>query len=247
MMFFRRKSAAPAALLPDGHRVYAIGDVHGCLRELAALIDAIAADGATRDAARTHIVMLGDLIDRGPDSAGVIRFLLDAPVPGTEMHFLCGNHEATMIAALRGDHDARDAWLGFGGDRTLLSYGVPQAAIATGGAVLDQAIARAVPGEHLRFLEAMNESIVIGDYVFVHAGIRPGVPLDDQCADDLLWIRAEFLDSTADHGAMIVHGHSISGSPEFRGNRIGIDTGAYRTGVLTALGLEREQRWLLST
>lgn len=193
------------------------------------------------------MILLGDLLNRGPDSAGVVdhaRALVDSGVG----RLIKGNHEELFVLASRGDHRAARILMDNGGAATLTSFGLTQDEIDSGNyhdlaKLLKERIARDVVG----FLERGEEKVLIGDYLFVHAGVRPGIPISDQQPADLRWIRNEFLDSRATHGAMVVHGHSISDGPEELDNRIGIDTGAYRTGILTAVGLEGTQRWFIST
>jgi len=234
-------------LIPEGQRVYAIGDVHGRFDLLVPLIDRIRADNRARGSADTHIVMLGDLIDRGPDSAHVIEFLRAQQGIFATWHFLCGNHEEVMLTTLGEGSQPEDTnWLRFGGYETMLSYGAPPSLFREGGAALSKAMRALVPDTHIAFLESFPDRLIIGDYLFVHAGIRPGVALERQSATDLRWIREPFLDDERDHGFTVVHGHSVSGEPQMRANRIGIDTGAYRTGTLTALGLEGAEQWLLA-
>lgn len=239
------ESAAPR--IPGGRRVYAVGDVHGMADLLTALMARIAADDAARPPARTHIVLLGDLVDRGPDTAKVLDMLIHARPERATLHFIAGNHEEMMLASIDNVHGERDAWLSFGGREALESYGLTPAAIAAGGIVLEHEMRRAIPAAHLSFIAGFDDSVRIGDYLFVHAGIRPGIPLAEQSARDLRWIRKDFLDNPIDHGVMVVHGHTIVDAPEFARNRIGIDTGAYQSGKLTALGLEGAEQWILST
>ncbi|MFS0738527.1 metallophosphoesterase [Sphingomonas sp. 1P06PA] len=247
--FLRRKRepAAPAPAIPPGLRVYAIGDIHGRLDLMDQLISTMHADNEGRPAARVHLIFLGDLIDRGPDSAAVVeRLATDPPAFGT-CHLISGNHEEALLDAMRGNIETRAGWLAYGGRETLISYGVSPAAIDAGGMLLDTAMHAAIPASHLRFIESFHRSIRIGGYLFVHAGIRPGVALEEQDVADMHWIRQDFLDDDRDHGVMVVHGHTITETVEMRSNRIGIDTGAYRTGRLTALGLEGVDRWMLQT
>jgi serine/threonine protein phosphatase 1 len=249
---FRRKAPAvePArsAAIPDGQRVYAIGDVHGRFDLLTDLLDQIERDNAARGAAKTHVVMLGDLIDRGPQSREVIAFFLDQRPAFATFHFVMGNHEE-MLLRLAADSDApgMSHFLRYGGRETLESYDVPQRMLDVPEYYTNTALTDYMPAEHLAFLAAGHHGVQFGDYLFVHAGIRPGVPLDEQDQADLRWIRREFLDSDEDHGLIVVHGHTVVDAPEMRPNRIGIDTGAYKSGVLTALGLEGTERWWLAT
>jgi serine/threonine protein phosphatase 1 len=247
-MFFRRQKAPALPAIPAGQRVYAVGDVHGCLTELRELLAMIERDNAARGAADTLVVMLGDLVDRGPDSAGVVEYMRTA-LPGfARFHFLAGNHEEAMLRSLTDGADPRETgWLRFGGREALRSYGVPEDTYEMTGRLLSDELRRFVPDTHLKFLRGFEDKLLIGDYLFVHAGIKPGRALAKQVRDDLLWIRDAFLNDERDHGHMVVHGHTIRRDAEFMSNRIGIDTGAYQTGVLTALGLEGTDQWLLQT
>lgn len=235
--------------VPPGTRVYAIGDVHGRLDLLVRLEAMIEADLATARPGRTVVVHLGDYIDRGPASRGVIDHLLDHPLPVDEVVHLLGNHEDTMCRFLV-DPWVGENWMRYGGLETLRSYGVdPDLDLPAEERLrqVQEAFNRAVPERHWAFLEGLPLRYEEGDYLFVHAGVRPRIPLDRQRRYDLLWIRHEFLDSEADHGRVVVHGHSISSEPEIRPNRIGIDTGAFMSGQLTALVLEGSDRRFLST
>lgn len=249
MFGFARKSLAePAAMLPAGLRVYAIGDVHGRFDLLQALLALIEADDAGRDPAETHIVMLGDLIDRGPQTAQLIDFFLAGPPPFARFHFLMGNHEEMLLRQLYEPSEQSMAhFLRFGGRETFESYGVPQRVLDVPEDYPFEAITDAVPEAHRAFLAAMEDKLRFGDYLFVHAGVRPDVPIDEQAPSDLRWIRGPFLDSDVDHGMVVVHGHTITAEPEIRHNRIGIDTGAFMSNRLTALGLEGSAHWLLAT
>ena len=242
---FRRR---PQPSLPEGERVYAIGDVHGRLDLFDALLEQVEEDCAGRGAADVRIVLLGDLVDRGPDSAAVVDRAANWDRGFGEMVALLGNHEAAMLASLEGERRWLEAWLGFGGHETLLSYGLSHELLASGRWNAIAAAARAaVPEAHRDWLAARPLSYGRGGYLFVHAGIRPGRTVEEQEIEDLLWIRDDFLASRAYHGAMVVHGHSIRPQVEEKANRIGIDTGAFATGRLTALGLEGAERWFLTT
>ncbi|HVB67387.1 MAG TPA: metallophosphoesterase family protein [Acetobacteraceae bacterium] len=228
---------APATLPPD-RRVYAVGDIHGCLDQLRALHAAIAADLAARPIRHASLIHLGDLIDRGPDSAQVVRHLASGTAPAgiTETVTLRGNHEAMMLAAIEAPETdgAARLWILNGGADALLSWGVPrQTEPQDWGARLPEA--------DLAYLRALPFRHAEGGYLFVHAGIRPRVPLDRQEPHDLMWIREPFLSSADDHGAVIVHGHTPRRAPEVRANRIGIDTGAVMGGQLTCLVLEADR------
>lgn len=233
--------AAPA--VPDGLALYAVGDIHGRADLLDRLHAAIRADAETRPAVERRIVYLGDYIDRGEDSAGVIDRLVAGPPPGFAAVHLCGNHEDFLLRFLA-DASVAPHWLHNGGDATLASYGL---AVERDWVRLQRNLRRALPRRHLAFLEGLALSHAAGGYLFVHAGIRPGLPLDRQRREDLLWIRGEFLDSSVPHGPVVVHGHSIAGEPEIRANRIGIDTGAYMSGRLTCLALEGAARRFIRT
>ena len=244
--FLERRRPEPPAL-PEGRRIYAIGDVHGRADLLDDLLARIAADTMTRGPADTDVILLGDLIDRGPDSAGVVERAMTPP-SWARLLVLKGNHEDAMLAALDGDRDMCRLWLRNGGPEALASWGVAEAIIADGTlGEVTEAARRAIPVHQLAFLSQAPHSILIGNYYFTHAGVRPGVALDNQQPNDLLWIREEFLKSRSDHGAVVVHGHSIALEVEERPNRIGLDTGAYATGRLTALCLQDKDRWFLQT
>ncbi|PWC52323.1 metallophosphoesterase family protein [Azospirillum sp. TSO22-1] len=245
---WQRTEPAPAAV-PRGLRVYAIGDVHGRLDLLDRMLDMIETDGAAAPELVKYIVYLGDYVDRGPHSRGVIKRLAEGPPPGFGAIHLKGNHEASMLAFLE-DIRVGPNWLTFGGTATLASYHVPPPHADSAPEDLAQAqeqLRLRLPPAHRGFLDSLRTSVTIGDYLFAHAGIRPGVPLERQREDDLLWIRDDFLRSAADHGKVVVHGHTISPEPELRANRIGIDTGAFATNRLTCLVLEGTERRFLTT
>ena len=239
----------PASAAPAGSRLYAVGDIHGRADLLESLIEQIAADAARYPDTAKRLIFLGDYVDRGPASSAVIDLVLHDTPPGIEVVPLMGNHEEMMLRFLA-DIAVGRTWMMNGGDATLRSYGVEPPSMFSGAPALHRAqqhFAERLPARHLSFLEGLAISHTEGDYLFVHAGVRPGVPLDRQRTEDLLWIRDEFLDSDRDFGKIVVHGHSISLDPEFRSNRIGIDTGAYRSGQLTCLVLEGTGRRLLTT
>jgi serine/threonine protein phosphatase 1 len=241
-------TAFSGAHLPPGERLYAIGDVHGRLDLLTHLLDAIERDDAARGAAETRIILLGDLVDRGPQSKHVIDHLLTRDWGARRPVFLKGNHEEVFLLTLGGNLEAARFWTRIGGAETMASYGVSEALIESGDMLsLCEDFARRVPDAHAMFLNRMADTLVVGGYCFVHAGLRPGVPLDRQKAEDLRWIRERFLDFEGSHGTIVVHGHSISPAVEERHNRIGIDTGAYASGTLTAIGIEAGHRWFLAT
>lgn len=238
----------PPARLPDGLRIYAIGDIHGRLDLLDALMFRIEADERTRGNARTQLVFLGDLIDRGPHSAGVVQRVLEIQQSGRAARFLMGNHEEVFLKALAGSVEALRFFVKIGGRATILSYGFDEEEYsALDYEALLPALIERVPHAHVEFLRSLEDRISVGDYLFVHAGIRPRVPVEEQTGGDLRWIRSEFLDFRGAHGPIVVHGHTITEEVEERPNRIGIDTGAFASGRLTALGLEGGDRWYLST
>ena len=242
---------APAriARVPEGERIYAVGDIHGRLDLLDDLLARIDADDAARPAAKTTLILLGDLVDRGLDSAGVVERACHLAAAGDRFHAIKGNHEELMLDAHDGDEVKLRIFLRAGGIQTLESYGVDLRDLPEGREpeALIERMRAAIPPTHVAFLRAMADKVLIGDYLFVHAGIRPGVPIDDQVVEEMRWIRDPFLDYRGDHGVVVVHGHSIFEQPALRPNRLGIDTGAYFSGVLTAIGLEGEERWLLQT
>lgn len=234
--------------VPAGRRVYAVGDIHGRLDLLERLLGAIETDSAARGAAEVLVVFLGDLVDRGPDSRGVVERLMayrDGPV---NTRFLMGNHEEVFLRALDGDTKALKFLVRIGGRATILSYGIAEEEYQRlDFDQLSEALRACVPAEHIAFLSGFEEWVEVGDYLFVHAGVRPGIDLERQRVSDLRWIRDDFLLHRDDFGKMVVHGHSITEDADIRGNRIGIDTGAFQSGRLTAIGLEGTERWFLST
>lgn len=219
-----------------GRRVYAIGDVHGCDRQLAELHRLIAADLKARPIRLPTLVHIGDYVDRGPDSAGVVRRLMrGSPVKGLEVVNLMGNHERTMLDALDGQRAAGTDWLISGGREALASWGADPEGPR-------EAWREHVPEAEVAFLKKLEFWHQEGDYFFAHAGVRPGVPLRQQSHEDLLRIRHVFLSSEADHGGIVVHGHTpVRHGPEVYANRINIDTGAVFGRALTCLVLEGER------
>ncbi|MCO6415417.1 serine/threonine protein phosphatase [Siccirubricoccus sp. KC 17139] len=222
--------------LPPGQRVYAIGDVHGCDRQLAALHKRIAADAKARPVPQITLLHLGDYVDRGPDSAAVLeRLLAPSPVPGATVVNLLGNHEAMMLEGCEPDatEEAMGQWLQNGGAATLKSYGTKA---GPGGEAWAE-----VPEEHIALLRQLPLLHRAGDYLFVHAGVRPDLPLERQSAMDLLWIREPFLSFEGELPWVVVHGHTPARSPAILRHRIGIDTGACFGGDLTCLVLEGDR------
>jgi serine/threonine protein phosphatase 1 len=245
LSMFRRP---PKTELPAGHRLYAIGDVHGRLDLLDVLLDQIHEDDAGRRPADTHVLLLGDLIDRGPYSAGVVRRVMAGDDRFASLRALKGNHEASLLSVLAGDTRWLQSWLDYGGRASLRSWGVDDMVLRSEDEEMIVAAACAsVPPDEQAWLADLPTRHRAGDYLFVHAGVRPGVPIEAQSDEDMLWIRGEFLNDKSDHGVVVVHGHTICRAPETRPNRIGIDTGAYLSGTLTALGLEGTERWFIDT
>jgi serine/threonine protein phosphatase 1 len=244
-----RRDARPPAALPAPLTVYAIGDIHGEIDALNALLADIGADAADRPPDTVTLIFLGDYVDRGADSRAVLDRLTGPDLPPFHHVFLRGNHEQAMLDFLDRPRTARD-WLDHGGVETLASYGVRISVGTTDPARLDAMrddLRARLPDRHLAFLDALSPWVAIGDYAFVHAGIRPGRPLHRQTLADLLWIRDPFLNSHRRHEKIVVHGHTIADAPDIRPNRIGIDTGAYATGILTALVLSGTERRILQT
>jgi serine/threonine protein phosphatase 1 len=242
-----RDGSSSVSAAPASTRIYAIGDIHGRADLLDRLHRTIMDDAERAAAERMVIVYLGDYVDRGPDSRRVIDCLIEPTQPGFESIFLKGNHEAFMLRFLE-DASVGAIWLYNGGAATLASYGITNVS----GRVRDlraaqEAFRAALPPSHRTFLDGLRLLYIEGDYLFVHAGIRPGVAIDAQIEHDLLWIREDFLFAQGPFPKVVVHGHSIHATPEFRGHRIGIDTGAYATGTLTALVLQGDRRDILQT
>ncbi len=230
--------------LAPGRRVYAVGDIHGRLDLFEAMIGLIEADDAARGPAETLVILLGDLVDRGPDSAGVIN---RARTWGERrpVRYLQGNHEEMFLGGFT-DEGVLRHFLRHGGRETLLSYPITTDEYMFATLEEVQAMmAERVPADHIAFMQAMESLIRLDDYVFVHAGIRPGVALDEQKVSDLRWIRGEFIEDPAPRDFAVVHGHTITTDPQVSPTRIGIDTGAFASGRLTAIGLEDDQRWLI--
>jgi serine/threonine protein phosphatase 1 len=245
-----RVTQPPAqASVPAGTLVYAIGDIHGRLDLLLQLEDKILRDAGEIDADRRLIICLGDYIDRGDDSCGVIEHLSQEPSEGFERICLIGNHEAYLLKFFD-DSTVAGTWMANGGRETLTSYGISPPAwsdIESSSKDVQTELRAQIPQPHEVFLRSLAYSHREGDYLFVHAGVRPGVPIDQQDPHDLIWIRDEFLSDKQDHGAVIVHGHSMRTKPENLANRIGIDTGAYTSGHLTCVALWGSERRFLTT
>ena len=250
-LFKRKAKTSPlnTAWMPEGVRLYAIGDIHGRLDLLDELLDRIERDNKALPDADVHLVFLGDLIDRGPDSSGVIdRAIALQSSWGDHVHFIMGNHEEVFLGAASGDEKLVRFFCRIGGRETILSYDITledyqQLHIEE----LSERIPALIPQSHVDFVSRFEDRLVFGDYAFVHAGVRPGTAITDQNVKDLRWIREDFILDKEPHDKVIVHGHTITEQVEERSNRIGIDTGAYMSGVLTALVLEGNQRRYLQT
>jgi diadenosine tetraphosphatase ApaH/serine/threonine PP2A family protein phosphatase len=226
------------ARIPDGMRIYAVGDVHGRADLLEPLLVRIDADLAAHPISQQVQVFLGDYIDRGPNSREVLDLLIKRRRQ-REMICLMGNHE-TFAAEFIGNPSVWQAWKAGGGVSTLLSYGVA-ASLDSDPQQLSIAFGQALPADHSRFLANLPLSYTCGDFFFCHAGVRPKIPLQQQRPSDLLWIRDDFILHEEHFGKVIVHGHTPTTEPDIRPNRINIDTGAYATGRLTCLVLEGDQ------
>ena len=244
---YSRKNPVP----PSGarnRRAYVVGDVHGRLDLLEPLLEKIHADIEARGKRDNLLVFVGDLIDRGPSSAQVVELLRNYNRSGVRPIFLLGNHEEVLLRILDGDASLIRNWMTFGGAECFRSYGGDPKQLARLSD--DDAVAsvrRVVPQEHVAFLRTFSDTCRFGDYLFVHAGIRPGVALEEQRQSDLRWIREPFLLDDTDHGFVVIHGHTIQPEVQEKRNRIGIDTGAFTTGVLTALAIEGKERWFIDT
>lgn len=252
--FFKRSSPILAGSADNrsfatepGQRVYAIGDIHGRLDLFAKMLERIDADDRKRGGdCETLFILLGDLIDRGPHSASVIEatlLLMRERLAVT----LAGNHEEVFGSALEGNLQALRFFLKIGGQETLLSYGMTKEFLEISSLEdIYVAMLKAVPEAHQHFVRDLPDFFQSGDYLFVHAGIRPKIPIEDQEKSDLHWIREDFLSSRVAHPQMVIHGHTITAEIDERSNRIGLDTGAYQTGRLSAIGLQNFDRWYLS-
>jgi serine/threonine protein phosphatase 1 len=240
----------PPATVPEGRRIYAVGDIHGRADLLETLLHTIRQDAFREPSnGRPILIFLGDYIDRGFQSKDVIDLLLGDLVSPFETHFLKGNHEAAMLQFL--DEPAMGPrWAEFGGAETLVSYGVRPPRSRTSldeWAAASEQLNNILPAAHLDFLMNLKVNVRIGDYMFVHAGVRPGVDLSRQSEQDMLWIREEFLNDRRPLGAVVVHGHTPATRPHRDSRRVGIDTGAYLSGRLTAARFEHDAVDFLST
>jgi serine/threonine protein phosphatase 1 len=239
----------PAGELPDGLRLYVFGDIHGRFDLLERLSSKVRQDFERSRPPRAVEIYLGDYIDRGPDSRDVIEWLITSPPLAGERICLMGNHEDLLLSALN-DLSEMPNWLFNGAAETIGSYLVEEGVAARDFASLEDirlSFISAFPVSHREFISALRRKIIFGGYFFVHAGIRPGRPLDQQVPDDLIWIREPFLSSDADFGKLVVHGHTPVSRPDIRPNRINIDTGAVFSDCLTCLVLEGSSRRFLDT
>jgi serine/threonine protein phosphatase 1 len=240
----------PPATVPAGRRVYAIGDIHGRADLLIRLLEQLRRDAQQGQfEGRPILIFLGDYVDRGFQSREVIEVLLSDAVSPFETYFLKGNHEAAMLQFLN-DPSIGPRWAEYGGAETLVSYGIQPPRTRTSLDDWSRAsdeLKQVLPHNHLHFLSNLDISVRIGDYVFVHAGVRPGVPLDQQSEYDMLWIRDDFLSDRKPLGAVIVHGHTPASTPHRDSRRVGLDTGAYLSGRLTAARFEHDSVEFIAT
>ncbi|MEL7030769.1 MAG: metallophosphoesterase family protein [Pseudomonadota bacterium] len=247
-MFSQKKKAGRPPRGKANERAYAIGDVHGCLNETKTLLSKIKAHNDYLHETKTYLIFLGDIIDRGPDSKGVIELLMDLPIDFVTPLFIMGNHEEMAVRGLMGEPHLIRKWLEYGGYAFADSYGVSRAELlGQSDVALEHILRSAVPKSHVEFLSEFLELVVFGDFLFTHAGIRPGIPVDKQDARDLRWIREPFLEYSGDHGFVVVHGHTVSTEVVRKANRIGLDTGAYESGRLSAMYVEDGLVSFLST
>jgi len=244
-MLKARSKSKPKPKLPDGIRIYAVSDIHGCADQLQDVFAAIDHHLARAGPVRALHVFLGDYIDRGPASRQTIDLLIERG-RRHESIFLKGNHEAFLFEVLQ-DASRLQSWKEYGGFQTLMSYGLapPIKPDQAEQSELVRALLQCMPKHHRHFFTNLRTSFFCGDFFFAHAGVRPGVPLRQQREEDLLWIRDEFLQSEEDFGKFIVHGHTPVPKPEIRPNRINIDTGAYATGILTLLTIQGERMFAI--
>ncbi len=233
------KTSARQYIMPEDEIAYAIGDVHGCLASLKNLLDKIELDRTSRPEKKSTVVFLGDLIDRGPSSREVLEFLMNYKPDWTNVVFLMGNHEEVMIEVLGGDISAMRSWFEFGGKACARSYGVDNfGQLHINPDHIMMALQRSVPKAHIRFISGFRDAFLFGEYLFVHAGIKPKVAIEDQSPQDMRWIRARFLEYKKPHPVMVVHGHTVvDDGPELHSNRIAVDTGAHKGRPLTAAAL----------
>lgn len=244
----KKRFATPLPATADGERIYAIGDVHGRLDLLQTLMQHMERDVQSRGECPTRLIFLGDLIDRGPYSKQLLELAQRSHESCDRVTFLLGNHEDLLLESAYGNVAAQRSWLQQGGEATLRSLGIDLPTFNEGSAqALADALCEVLGDDMLAWLDSLPLSFQSGDYFFCHAGIRPGVPLQRQRRQDLLWIRKKFLSSKRYHGAVIVHGHSETSQLVFDRNHINVDTAAYRTGVLSAVGLQGNLQWSIAS
>lgn len=247
-MFTLTKQQSTPKKAPKGKRLYAIGDVHGCYDEMIRLLGIIESDHASRNPKECIVVFLGDLIDRGPDSFRVIEHLVSTPPTFSQNYFLIGNHEEMFLRILNGDAELIKRWLTYGGRSCVESYGVNyEKTIGHSADTMQLMIKKKVPKAHVEFLGDLLESITFGNYVLVHAGVNPKKPLDEQKGRDMRWMREPFLSWKKKLDYRVIHGHTIESEITALPHRIGVDTGVYETGVLSAVRLEDHQIGLLNS
>lgn len=234
------------AQVESGLRVYAIGDVHGCFDQLIELLERIRADREESPVENCKIIFLGDYVDRGPDNNGVLDYLISLQEGDEDCIFLMGNHDERMVSFIENPAHVWDDMMRWGGAQTIASYGVIPVAGEEYGSI-SKRFAEAVPTRHLEFLKSLKPSHEVGDYFFCHAGVRPGVSLQNQSALDLMWIRSDFTLHEKPFEKVVIHGHTPQDVPEVRNNRLNIDTRCYDTGVLTAVALEGKSYRFLQT
>lgn len=241
--FLKKKSkladAIPHYNMPEGEIVYAIGDVHGCYMSMINLLEKIEIDRRSRPEGKSTVVFLGDLIDRGPASREVVEFLMNYKPDWTNVAYIRGNHEEVMLDVLSGNISAMRSWFEFGGKDCARSYGVDNfGQLHINPDHIMMALHRNVPKQHLAFLDSFSDAFAFGDYLLVHAGIKPKVAIENQSPYDMRWIRSSFLDYKKPHPVKVVHGHSVvEDEPEIHSNRIAVDTGAHKGRPLTAVCL----------
>jgi serine/threonine protein phosphatase 1 len=243
----KRKAEAAPARTPDGMRIYAVGDIHGRADLVEQLQQQIELDAAQHPGKDRRLIYLGDYVDRGPQSREVLERLSTEPPAGVTTHCLMGNHEQAMLRFLA-DPAGYAQWLEYGGLATIESYTSGQWRMDPDDlGDIAAVLSDAVPAHQLEFLKGLELYRCFGDYLFVHAGIRPGVPLEAQQIEDLLWIRGEFLSATTPHPFVVVHGHHVGDAIDVRKNRICVDTGAYATGCLSCVILDGSDRFRMDT
>jgi serine/threonine protein phosphatase 1 len=245
--FFKTKKHNKTYSCPVGQRAYVIGDVHGCLDALVELLDVIKRDNNDKPSSQTKIIFLGDLIDRGPQSREVVEFLANYTSDFADVIFIKGNHEELFLSILSGQEEVFEVWFTVGGKSTARSYGVDDLGrIHMDAFGVYKDLRRCVPKKHREFLSSFQDYYEFGDFVCVHAGIKPKIPLEKQRPKDMRWIRSSFIDYKKQHDHIVVHGHTVVERAECFGNRIAVDTGAGKGGTLSAVCLEGETWEFLS-